>query len=57
MTPSLVAGLPAEQREALRLRDVEGLGRAEIAYVLEIPEASVKTRLFEGLRKLRAHTL
>jgi RNA polymerase sigma-70 factor (ECF subfamily) len=52
----LLAALPAEQREALRLRYVEGLSRAEIAYVLEMPEATVKARLFEGLRKLREHT-
>jgi len=52
----LLAALPAEQREALRLRYVEGLSRAEIAYVLELPEAAVKTRLFEGLKKLREHT-
>ncbi len=52
----LLATLPAEQREALRLRYVEGLSRAEIAYVLEMPEATVKARLFEGLRKLREHT-
>jgi RNA polymerase sigma-70 factor (ECF subfamily) len=52
----LLGALPAEQREALRLRYVEGLSRAEIAYVLEVPEPTVKTRLFEGLRKLREHT-
>jgi RNA polymerase sigma-70 factor (ECF subfamily) len=52
----LLAALPTEQREALRLRYVEGLSRAEIAYVLELPEATVKARLFEGLKKLREHT-
>jgi RNA polymerase sigma-70 factor (ECF subfamily) len=52
----LLAALPAEQREALRLRYVEGLSRAEIAYVLEMSEAAVKSRLFEGLKKLREHT-
>jgi RNA polymerase sigma factor (sigma-70 family) len=51
----LVGALPAEQREALRLRYVEGLSRAEIAYVLDLPEGAVKSRLFEGLKKLREH--
>jgi RNA polymerase sigma factor (sigma-70 family) len=52
----LLGALPTEQRETLRLRYVEGLSRAEIAYVLDIPEPTVKSRLFEGLRKLREHT-
>ncbi len=52
----LVAGLPASQREILRLRYVEGLSRREIAEVLEIPESIVKSRLFEGLERLRRHT-
>ena len=52
----LVEALPATQREALRLRYSEGLTRVEIAYVLETPESVVKSRLFEGLKKLREHT-
>lgn len=52
----LVAGLPASQREILRLRYVEGLSRQEIAEVLEIPESVVKSRLFEGIERLRQHT-
>jgi RNA polymerase sigma-70 factor, ECF subfamily len=52
----LVAGLTAGQREVLRLRYVEGLSRAEIAQVLEVPETLVKSRLFEGLEKLRDHS-
>ena len=40
----------------LRLRYAEGLSRAEIACVLEVPESVVKSRLFEGLKKLREHT-
>jgi RNA polymerase sigma-70 factor (ECF subfamily) len=52
----LVAALPATQREILRLRYVEGLSRQEIADVLELPESIVKSRLFEGLERLRQHT-
>lgn len=51
----LVAALPPEQREVLRLRHGDGLSRAEIAEVLELPESVVKSRLYEGLKKLREH--
>ena len=49
----LVLSLSEAQREVLRLRYVESLSRAEIAEVLGIPESVVKSRLFEGLRRLR----
>lgn len=52
----LLGVLSEAQREVLRLRYAEGLSRAEIAYVLEIPEPVVKSRLFEALSKLRQHT-
>ncbi|UCE58916.1 MAG: RNA polymerase sigma factor [Phycisphaerales bacterium] len=52
----LVAKLSDAQREALRLRYVEGLSRSEIAEVLDTPESVVKSRLFEGLKRLRDHT-
>ena len=51
----LVRSLSEEQQEVLRLRYVEDLSRAEIAAVLEISESVVKSRLFEGLKRLRAH--
>ena len=49
----LVEALPDAQREVLRLRYVEALSRAEIAEVVDAPESVVKSRLFEGLRRLR----
>ena len=52
----LVQALPADQREALYLRYADSLSRGEIAYVLDLPESVVKSRLFEGLEKLREHT-
>lgn len=52
----LVAALPLAYREVLRLRYVEGLSRAEIADVLELPVSVVKSRLYEGITKLREHT-
>ncbi len=49
----LVGQLSEAQREVLRLRYVENLTRAETAEVLELPESVVKSRLFEGLKRLR----
>lgn len=45
--------LTDDQREVLRLRYVENLSRNEIAEVLEQSESLVKSRLFEGLKRLR----
>lgn len=50
---AVVAQLPQTQQEVLRLRYVEGLTRSEIAEVLDLPEGLVKSRLFEGIKKLR----
>ena len=52
----LVRCLPDNQQEVLRLRYVEGLSRGEIAEVLETPEQVVKSRIFEGLKRLREFT-
>lgn len=52
----LVQALPTEQREVLCLRYAEGLSRGEIAFVLDLSESVVKSRLFEGLERLREHT-
>lgn len=49
----LVHTLPPEQLEVLRLRYVDDLSRGAIAAILEIPESAVKSRLFEGLKRLR----
>ncbi len=40
--------------EPLRLRYGEDLNRRDVAYVLEISESVVKSRLFEGLEQIRA---
>lgn len=52
----LLAALRPAYREVLQLRYAEGLSRLEIAEVLGIPETVVKSRLFEGLKKLRQHS-
>ncbi len=45
--------LPEEYRTAVVLSDLHGLRYAEIAAVLEIPEGTVKSRLFRGRRILQ----
>jgi len=51
----LLSALPQAQQEVLRLRYTEDLSRGEIADVLGIRESLVKSRLFEGLQRLRQH--
>ena len=48
-----IDGLPEEFREVVVLSDVEGLGYAQIAETLGIPVGTVKSRVFNALRKLR----
>ena len=50
-----LAELPENHREVLHLRYVEDLSRMDIAQVLDLDEAVVKSRLYEGMVKLRAH--
>jgi RNA polymerase sigma-70 factor (ECF subfamily) len=45
--------LPDEYRTAVVLSDLHGLRYAEIAAVLDIPEGTVKSRLFRGRRILQ----
>lgn len=42
-------------REVLLLRFEQGLDYAEIAAIVGRPEATVRTRIFHGLKKLREH--
>lgn len=48
-----VSQLPDVFRIVFVLRDVEGLSCEETAAILEVPEATVKTRLFRGRRRLQ----
>ncbi len=50
-----LAELPENQREVLHLRYAEDLSRTEIAEVLDLPEPLVKSRLYEGMVRLRTH--
>jgi RNA polymerase sigma-70 factor (ECF subfamily) len=48
------AKLPDDQRAVLVLVEHHGLSMTEIAAVLDVPEATVKTRLFRAREKMRA---
>lgn len=45
--------LPEEYRSAVVLSDLHGLRYAEIAEILDVPEGTVKSRLFRGRRILQ----
>ena len=49
----LIAGLPEDLRHPLELSTVRELNSFEIAEVMEIPEASVRTRLFRARKQLK----
>ena len=49
----VLAALPAEQREIITMRFVDGFTLQEIAQVLEIPEGTVKSRLYRALQTLK----
>jgi len=51
----LLAGLPEEQRVVILMKEYQALKFREIAEVLEIPEGTVKARLYRGLRTMREH--
>ena len=49
-----VGGLPDEFRMPLVMLAVEGLTIPEIAGILEIPEGTVKSRIFYARKRLKA---
>jgi RNA polymerase sigma-70 factor (ECF subfamily) len=48
-----LAALPADLREAVTLRDVQGLEYREIAEVLGVPVGTVESRIFRARQKLK----
>ena len=48
-----IEALPEEYRTAVLLSDVHGMRYAEIAEALDVPEGTVKSRLFRGRRVLQ----
>ena len=49
----LLAGLPDRQRIVILMKEYQGLTFREIAEILEVPEGTVKARLYNGLRAMR----
>lgn len=49
----LLARLPIEQRSAIVLREFEGFTSSEIATMTGVPAATVRSRIFYGLKALR----
>ncbi len=49
----LLASLPEEQRIVILLKEYQELTFREIAEVLNVPEGTVKSRLYHGLRAMR----
>ena len=46
--------LPLDQRTTFVLKEIEGYAAKEVAEILTIPEATVRTRLFHARQRLRA---
>ena len=46
--------LPADQKQVILLRELEGLSYKEISDVMEIPEGTVMSRLFYARKKLQS---
>jgi RNA polymerase sigma factor (sigma-70 family) len=51
-TEALLAGLPEDERDAVRARIVDERSYAEIAGPLDLPEATVRKRVSRGLARL-----
>lgn len=51
---ALLDRLPAEQRAAILLRELEGFTAADIGAISGVPAATVRSRIFYGLKSLRA---
>ena len=49
----LLAGLPEEERIVILLKEYQELTFREIAEVLDVPDGTVKSRLYPGLRSMR----
>ena len=50
---SEVEKLPAEQKQAIVLREIDGLSYREISEIMNIPEGTVMSRLFYARKKLQ----
>jgi RNA polymerase sigma-70 factor (ECF subfamily) len=48
-----VEKLPPEQKQAIVLREIDGLSYREISEIMNIPEGTVMSRLFYARKKLQ----
>ena len=46
-------GLPQKQRLVFVLRDIQGLGSAEVENILSLPETSIKSNLYHARKMIR----
>ncbi len=49
----LIAGLPERQRIVILMKEYQALTFREIGEILDVPEGTVKARLYRGLRTMR----
>jgi RNA polymerase sigma-70 factor (ECF subfamily) len=50
---SVLAELPAEQRSSILLREFQGFTSEEIGEMMGVPAATVRTRIYYGLKAMR----
>jgi RNA polymerase sigma-70 factor (ECF subfamily) len=50
---SVFVKLPMEQRTAILLREYQGFSSQEIAQIMGVPSATVRTRIYYGLKSAR----
>lgn len=48
-----INGLPHDQKEAIKLKYLEGYTLEEISRIQKVPPKTIKSRLFEGRKKLK----
>ncbi|HEY8461067.1 MAG TPA: sigma-70 family RNA polymerase sigma factor [Blastocatellia bacterium] len=54
MVRKALHALPAEMRQAIIMKEYEGLTFAEIAEILQVPVSTVKSRVYAGLQQMAA---
>ena len=50
---SLLDGLPRNESEIIRMNVTDGLSFVEISQILDIPQTTIKSRFYSGMKKLK----
>jgi RNA polymerase sigma-70 factor (ECF subfamily) len=50
---SVLSALPVEQRDSILLREYQGFTSEEIGEIMGVPAATVRTRIYYGLKSMR----